>query len=74
MIRLGRFESGDKAESIELLETSADFELIFKIKWQQKCESEMLEPSIYSNKGIRKYDPDLLLDFYESKLQIRHNS
>ena len=33
--RLGRFECGDRAESIQLLETTEDNQLVFQVMWRQ---------------------------------------
>jgi len=67
----GDYELGDKASKIvNVKKDSENNELLFTIEWKPRENGSIPMQSNYSNKELRKYDPHLLLSFYESKLKL----
>jgi hypothetical protein len=43
--------------------------LVFEVTWIQPGNGQAVESTYYTNQQLRRYDPDRLLDYYESKLR-----
>ncbi len=70
--REGRCEKGDKPQSIEIVQIVKPNVLLFQVEWKQSERSRdriVLKPTIYTNMELRKYEPEMLLDYYESRLR-----
>ena len=69
--REGSYENGDIPSQIVKVRRDVDTnELIFTIEWNQRENGSIPLQSNYSNKQLRKFDPHLLLSFYESKVKL----
>ena len=70
--KIGRFEFGDKARKIIWViksETNQN-ELMMKVDWHLRCNGFKPYSSIYSWNIVKKYNMNVILDFYESKLKF----
>lgn len=65
----GNYEYGDVADKIVNVKRDKE-QLIFTIEWKPRENHSIPLQSEYTNKDLRKYDPHLLLEFYESKLKL----
>lgn len=54
---------------MEIIEIAEKSVLVFEITWIQTEKDRTIMPTYYTNQQLRKYDPDRLLDYYESKLR-----
>jgi hypothetical protein len=43
--------------------------LVFEVTWIQPGNRQAVESTYYTNQQLRRYDPERLLDYYESKLR-----
>eukprot|EP00343_Euplotes_focardii_P008452 CAMPEP_0205819510 /NCGR_PEP_ID=MMETSP0206-20130828/1916_1 /ASSEMBLY_ACC=CAM_ASM_000279 /TAXON_ID=36767 /ORGANISM="Euplotes focardii, Strain TN1" /LENGTH=83 /DNA_ID=CAMNT_0053113193 /DNA_START=832 /DNA_END=1083 /DNA_ORIENTATION=- len=78
----GSFELGDKASKIVEVKSGGDKAskivevrsvgevLVFTIEWKERGNRSIPMQSEVNNKEMRKWDPHLLLAYYESKLKI----
>jgi hypothetical protein len=66
----GRFEEGDEAKNIIFSKRDSQKKLLCAIGWEKRKDGSNLNPTFYSNEEIKKYNPSLLIDFYESKLKF----
>ena len=67
------YETGDIPLKILNARMKHDYtdEIILSIEWQTRENGEKPKNSYVSNKIFRKINPDLLLDFYESKIKFK---
>ena len=69
--REGSYENGDIPSKIVKVRRDVDSgELVFTIEWNQRENGSIPMQSNYSNRQLRKFDPHLLLSFYESKVKL----
>ena len=70
--KIGRFEFGDKARKIINVVKSEtnNNELMLRIDWHIRCNGFKPYSSVYSLNIVKKYNINVILDFYESKLKF----
>ena len=72
----GRFELGDKAKEILLAKIVTDEETKVKeifclVEWQQRNTGNTPLCTLISTKELRKFEPVMLINFYEKKVVFR---
>jgi hypothetical protein len=71
-VRHGSFEEGDKA--IKILKATIlnlqDLELNCLIQWEMRKDRSFPKESWYSSKELKKKDPLLLVEFYETRVRL----
>ena len=65
----GHFLLGDTAENIVHCKPLPD-KIEFTVSWKERENGVLPNPTKFSSKELRRYNKDLLLDFYESKLKF----
>ena len=63
----GDFECDDKPRSVKKIRR-LDNSLEFIVEWQKRESGFQPKDSVVTNKEMRKYCPDFLIDFYESRI------
>lgn len=69
----GHFFLGDEPESIISCKSNKNNEIEFTVSWKKRKNRVTPKPNIFTAKELRRYNKDLLLDFYESKLKFVQN-
>lgn len=67
----GDFIWGDKATLISACRPKEN-EIIMDIEWKPRSDGTIPEKTTMSSKFVRENDPDLLIDFYESKIKFTY--
>lgn len=44
------------------------------IEWESRNDGKIPDKTTISSKLVREYDPNLLIDFYESKIKFTYNN
>lgn len=66
----GHFFLGDEPESILSCKSNKNNEIEFTVSWKKRKNKVTPKPNVFTAKELRRYNKDLLLDFYESKLKF----
>lgn len=67
----GSFKEGDKAKRIIFAKKDEkNKRLLCAVEWEKRDHGFQPKSTFYSNDEIKKYDPKILVDYYESKLQF----
>ena len=70
----GFFIDGDKAKKIEIIFLDQNTkELMATVEWKRKKGEKILKPTNYKIEEIKLFDPDILLDYYESKIIVKND-
>jgi len=67
----GSFYKNDRVEAIEANKDSGEIiieSLFFKVKWNRRDDGVIPQPSYASYNSIKKFEPYLLLEFWENIL------
>lgn len=66
----GRFEEGDKPKRILFSKRDVNKKLLCAIEWNDRVDGSTLHPTFYSNDEIKKFNPGILVDFYEKNIRF----
>ncbi len=66
----GDFECEDKPRLVKKIR-KLDGVLEFIVEWQKRDSGFQPKDSVVTNKEMRRYCPDFLIDFYESRIQYQ---
>jgi len=69
--KYGHFQFNDEPEAILKGRKESDC-LIFLVNWKARKDGNVPKPTEMTSLELRRYDKDLLLDYYESKLTFKH--
>lgn len=67
---IGKYECGDRVKSIISAKKGEDG-LMFYVDWLNRANGNVPFKSYVSNKDIKRYDPELLIEFYETKISFK---
>lgn len=67
--KYGHFQYGDQPTKIVCAKQDKQ-SVLFTVEWKPRADGEVPLPTIMDNLELRKYNKDLLLDFYESRLKF----
>lgn len=68
----GDLESGDKPKRILKARKVKD-ELEFLLEWQARSNKFVPKESVATNRELKKFCPEILMDFYEKKIVFKEN-
>ena len=66
----GRFEDGDKPKRIIFSKRDLNKKLLCAVEWNDRLDGSNLHPTFYSNEEIKKFNPGILVDFYEKNIKF----
>ena len=66
----GSFTEGDKAKRIIFVKRDVNKKLLCAVEWEKKKDGTILKPTFYSNDEVKSHNPQILVDYYESKLKF----
>ena len=67
---VGKYECGDKVKTI-LSAKKGEEGLMFLVEWHERINHTIPFKSYVSNKDVKRYDPDMLIEFYETKITFK---
>lgn len=67
--RHGHFRNGDKPKCIKNAITK-ETKILFVIEWEQEKNGDKIQDSIMDSDEVRKYNKDLIIDYYLSHIRI----
>lgn len=66
----GHFNQGDKPKGIVCCKPTENGEVLFEVEWIHRKNGEQPQNRIFTSKELRKFDSDLIINFYESRLKF----